>query len=369
MSRLKIVTIVGTRPEIIRLSQLIPRLDEEVNHVLVHTGQNFDRQLNEVFFEELGLRRPDHFLGVDTASVGTVIADTIQKTEALLLLERPDAVVILGDTNSAMAAIISERLHIPVYHLEAGNRSFDRNVPEELNRSLVDHISTFNLVYSEHARRNLLREGLEERRIFLTGSPIPEVIKALGEKIDSSTILSQLDLQPESYLLVSLHRQENVDSDVHLRTVLGRVRETSRELGKRVIFSLHPRTAQRAEAIAEFSDFTFHAPFGLLDYLRLQQGSYCVVSDSGSISEEAITMNFPAVTLRNSMERPEALESGGIILSGTEVGSLTQAIHMARQPKPSASASVYPDTDFSQVVLNVIHSTAPVSRIWSGLRS
>lgn len=368
MTRLKIVTIVGTRPEIIRLSQLIPKLDKEVSHVLVHTGQNFDRQLNEVFFEELGLRSPDHFLAVDTSSFGSVIAETIQKTEALLVSEKPDAVVILGDTNSSMAAIIAERLHIPVYHLEAGNRSFDRNVPEELNRKLVDHISSFNLVYSEHARRNLLREGLEERRIFLTGSPMPEVLRELEGKIRSSAIIEQLGLEADSYLLVSLHRQENVDSEPHLKGVLERLKEASEALGKKVVFSLHPRTAKRVSGFTEFSDFIFHAPFGLVDYLKLQQSSYCVISDSGSVSEEALSLNFPAVTLRNSMERPEALESGGIILAGTEDGDLLQAIHLARQPKPSAAARVYPNTDFSSLVLNVIHSTAPVSRIWSGLR-
>jgi UDP-N-acetylglucosamine 2-epimerase (non-hydrolysing) len=369
MNRLKVLTIVGTRPEIIRLSVLIPKLDKEVDHVLIHTGQNFDRQLNQVFFEELGLREPDHYLSVDTSSVGSVIADTIRKTESIIEDERPDAVVILGDTNSSLAAVIAERLHIPVYHLEAGNRSFDKNVPEELNRKLVDHISTFNLVYSEHARRNLLREGLDERNIFLTGSPMPEVLAGLEGAISSNSVLSELQLTPDSYLLVSLHRQENVDSETHLMAVLSRIKAVATSLDKKVLFSLHPRTAKKISGLEGLEDFIFHPPFGLIDFISLQKSAYCVVSDSGSISEEALILNFPAVTLRNSMERPEALESGGVILAPTESGDLLQAIQLARQPKPSASQRVYPNLEFSRLVLNVILSTASVSRIWSGLRS
>ncbi len=369
MNRLKVLTVVGTRPEIIRLSALIRRLDKEVDHVLIHTGQNFDRQLNEVFFEDLGLREPDYYLGVDTSSMGSVIADTIRKAESVFVDERPDAVVILGDTNSSLAAIIAERLHIPVYHLEAGNRSFDRNVPEELNRKLVDHVSTFNLVYSEHARRNLLREGLDERNIFLSGSPMPEVLSGLEGPISSSSVLTDLGLARESYLLVSLHRQENVDSEPHLKSLLSRIQNAASALGRKVVFSLHPRTAKRVSSFEGLDDFIFHPPFGLIDYMSLQRSAFCVISDSGSISEEALIMDFPAVTLRNSMERPEALESGGIVLCPTESGDLLQAIHLARQPKPSAAMNVYPDLEFSKVVLNVLLSTASVARIWSGLRS
>lgn len=369
MSKLKVVTIVGTRPEIIRLSSLLPILDEFTEHVLVHTGQNYDRQLNEVFFEELNLRLPDVFLNVETTSFGAAMADTIRETEKVLTDLRPDAVLILGDTNSAISAVVAERLQIPVYHMEAGNRSFDRNVPEELNRKLVDHIASFNLVYSEHARRNLIREGLEERFIYLTGSPLPEVLKANSSAINDSKVLSELGLSPSSYILLSLHRQENVDSSENLNSMLSSIDEVASKLGVSVVFSVHPRTKSRISPEMVNGRFVMHEPFGFFDYMKLQKNAYCVISDSGSVSEEALIMGFPAVTMRNSMERPEALESGGVILAPTQSGALEASIELARRPKPGQSQEVYPDVNFSTAVLNILNSTAKVSRIWLGHRN
>ncbi len=369
MSRLKVVTIVGTRPEIIRLSSLLLVLDEYTDHVLVHTGQNYDRQLNEVFFEELKLRLPDYVLNVDTTSFGAVMADTIRETEKVLTEIRPDAVLILGDTNSAISAVVAERMQIPVYHMEAGNRSFDRNVPEELNRKLVDHVASFNLVYSEHARRNLIREGLEERFVFLTGSPLPEVLNANSQSIEQSSVLGDLGLRPHSYILLSLHRQENVDSIDNLSTMLSNIDRAAKSLGVNVVFSVHPRTQSKIRPEMTSDRFLIHSPFGFFDYMKLQKNAYCVISDSGSVSEESLIMGFPAVTLRNSMERPEALESGGVILAPTESESLETAISLARRPKPSQASDVYGPVGFSATVLNILNSTAKVSRIWLGRRN
>ncbi len=369
MSKLKVVTIVGTRPEIIRLSSLLPALDEYTDHILVHTGQNYDRQLNEVFFEELNLRLPDYVLNVDTTSFGTVMADTIRGTEQVLTEVRPDAVLILGDTNSAISAVVAERMKIPVYHMEAGNRSFDRNVPEELNRKLVDHIASFNLVYSEHARRNLIREGLEERFVFLTGSPLPEVLEANSNAIEQSKVLENLGVSRDSYILLSLHRQENVDSIENLSTMLSSIDSAAKALGVSVVFSLHPRTQSKILPGMISDRFLIHSPFGFFDYMKLQKNAYCVISDSGSVSEESLIMGFPAVTLRNSMERPEALESGGVILAPTESQSLEEAILLARRSKPSQAGDVYPSFGFSAAVLNILQSTARVSEIWLGRKN
>jgi UDP-N-acetylglucosamine 2-epimerase (non-hydrolysing) len=369
MSRLKVVTIVGTRPEVIRLSSLLPALDEYTDHILVHTGQNYDRQLNEVFFEELNLRLPDHVLKVDTSSFGTVMADTIRGTERVLTEVRPDAVLILGDTNSAISAVVAERMKIPVYHMEAGNRSFDRNVPEELNRKLVDHIASFNLVYSEHARRNLIREGLEERFVFLTGSPLPEVLEANSNAIEQSKVLENLGVSRGGYILLSLHRQENVDSIENLSTMLSSIDSAAKALGVSVVFSLHPRTQSKITPEMISDRFLIHSPFGFFDYMKLQKNAYCVISDSGSVSEESLIMGFPAVTLRNSMERPEALESGGIVLAPTGTQSLETAILLARRSKPSQASEVYSTVGFSSAVLNILQSTARVSEIWLGRRN
>lgn len=367
MRKLKVVTLVGTRPEIIRLSRLIPVLDQHTNHVLVHTGQNYDPQLSDVFFEELEIRTPDYYLGVDTTSFGTVMGDTLKKSEEVFRKEKPDAVMILGDTNSALAAIVAERMHIPVYHMEAGNRSFDRNVPEELNRKLVDHVSTFNLVYSEHARRNLLREGLGERFIYLTGSPMPEILGHYSAKASTSQVLQGLGISPSSYLLLSLHRQENVDDIERLDAMLHKVNEFAKRSDLRVVFSVHPRTATQVRNQASLEQFIFSKPFGFIDYLSLQKDAYCVISDSGSLPEEALVLGFPAVIFRNSMERPEALEAGQLVMAATDIQDIEPLIRRARESNIGRVNPVYPDLGFSGLVMSLLESTARLANSWTGV--
>ena len=306
-TKLKIVTIVGTRPEIIRLSRTMARLDEYVNQVIVHTGQNYDYELNEVFWKELELRKPDYFLEVDTSSLGATIGDILRKTGELLQKEKPDGLLVLGDTNSCLSAYIAKRMHIPVFHMEAGNRSFDFNVPEETNRRIIDHIADFNLVYTEHARRHLLSEGLPHRRIYLTGSPMREVLNFYLPKINQSGILSLLGMEREKYFVVSTHREENVDNPSNLKKILGVLEELANKYNLPVIVSTHPRTRKRIEQFAETSlnnNIQFLKPFGFLDYVNLQQHALCTLSDSGTISEESSILNFPAISLRQSMERP-----------------------------------------------------------------
>ena len=364
------VTIVGTRPEIIRLSRLIPKLDNYTDHILVHTGQNYDRQLNEVFFEDLELRQPDYFLNVDTTSVGTVMGDTLRKSEEVFLEEKPDAVMILGDTNSAIAAVVAERMSIPVYHMEAGNRSFDRNVPEELNRKMVDHVATFNLPYNDFSMRNLLAEGVHPRFIHKTGSPIREVYEYFKEKILESKVVERLNLARGEYFLVSLHRQENVDDPQRLLASLEVLEAIRDQFRLPIIVSTHPRTRLRLESLAktELLGIQFHEPFGYLDYNKLQLDAKCVISDSGTISEEAAIMNFRAVTLRDSMERPEALQTGTITMIG--LGSQTTSLALKHALERSA-IDAYPEgyevADFSHKVLSFLLSSAPLAQKWKGM--
>ena len=365
------MTIVGTRPEIIRLSRLIPKLDEHTDHILVHTGQNYDRQLNDVFFEELELRPPDYYLEVDTSSMGTVMGDTLRKAEEVFLREKPDAVMILGDTNSAIAAVVAERMHIPVYHMEAGNRSFDNNVPEELNRKMVDHVASFNLPYNDYSMRNLLNEGIHPRRIQKTGSPIAEIYEHYRTKIDSSGILDQLDLKTDSHFLISVHRQENVDIPDRLSLVLDCLRALRDEFGLPVLVSTHPRTRAKLSALSQddLGEIIFHEPFGYLDYNKLQENAYCVVSDSGTISEESSIAGFPGVSLRDSIERPEALETGSTILAGLDVSTLLDSVRLAI--KGLASTQIpegYEVQDFSERVLRFLVSTAKKHHSWAGVR-
>ena len=369
MKKLKVVTIVGTRPEIIRLSRLIPRLDEHTDHVLVHTGQNYDRQLNEVFFEDLELRHPNYYLNVDTTSFGTVMGDTLRKSEEVFLNEKPDAVMILGDTNSAIAAVVAERMHIPVYHMEAGNRSFDNNVPEELNRRMVDHVATFNLPYNDYSMRNLLNEGIHPRFIHKTGSPIREIYEYYKEKIAASDVVDRLGLKKGGYFLVSLHRQENVDSPERLRLALDSLTAVRDEWKIPILVSTHPRTRKRLEAIASNSlpGFNFHEPFGYLDYNKLQLDAKCVISDSGTISEESSVMGFPALTLRESSERPESVSSGNIAV--VPIGSSHIVGLVKSLPEGPVSESMpegYESDNFSQRVLNVLSSTAFQASNWLG---
>jgi UDP-N-acetylglucosamine 2-epimerase (non-hydrolysing) len=370
LKKLKVVTIVGTRPEIIRLSRLIPKLDEYTDHILVHTGQNSDPKLNNVFFEDLELRQPDYFLDVDTSSMGSVMGDVLKKSEEVFLKEKPDAVMILGDTNSSIAAIVAERMHIPVYHMEAGNRSFDNNVPEELNRKMVDHIASFNLPYNDYSMRNLLAEGIHPRFIQKTGSPIREIYEHYKDKIAASTAVADLGLSLGGYFLVSVHRQENVDLPERLEKVLDCLVAVREKWGMPVMVSTHPRTRVRLEALAreDLEGITFHEPFGYLDYNKLQLEAKCVISDSGTISEESAIAGFSAVTLRSSMERAEALEVGSIIMTGLDSENLIRAIEITNSTSMSGGLpDGYSIRNFSDSVLRFLFSSNTNHKHWKNL--
>ena len=371
---LKVITIVGTRPELIRLSRVISRLDDAVDHVLVHTGQNYDYMLNDVFFGELGLRRPDHLLGIDTSSLGSVLGQILIRAEEVLLREGPDAVLVLGDTNSSISAVIAKRMHIPVYHMEAGNRCFDENVPEETNRRMIDHVADFNLVYTEHARRNLLAEGLPARRILVTGSPMREVLEHYQSGILASDVNRRLELSDRGYFLVSAHREENVDSTTRLQQLMQCLTAVRDQYGLPIEVSTHPRTRKRLERLAGWSvpaGITFHEPFGFNDYNRLQIGAACVLSDSGTIAEESTILGFPAVTLRDSIERPEALDTGSIMMTGLSAEDVVSAVDltMKTRSEPGRSSPIeYAVSNTSERVVKFIMSTARRSRSWSAIR-
>jgi UDP-N-acetylglucosamine 2-epimerase (non-hydrolysing) len=370
LKKLKVVTIVGTRPEIIRLSMLIPKLDALTDHVLVHTGQNSDPMLSKVFFDDFGLRQPDYYLEVDTSSIGSVLGDTLRKSEEVFRKEKPNAVMILGDTNSAIAAVVAERMHIPVYHMEAGNRSFDKNVPEELNRKMVDHVASFNLPYNNYSMHNLLSEGIHPRNILKTGSPILEIFRHYKNKIDESTVLSDLKLTKNSYILVSVHRQENVDLPSRLSIILECLRGLRDEFALPLLVSTHPRTKAKLPHFedSDLKGIDFHEPFGYFDYNKLQTNAFCVVSDSGSISEESSIIGFPAVSIRDSIERPEALEAGSIILSGLNSDNLIASVMLSRTlQKPYKLPDGYEVEDFSSRVLKFLFSTARLHSTWHGL--
>jgi len=384
LKKLKILTVVGTRPEIIRLSRVMSLLDQFVNHIIVHTGQNYDYELNEIFWTELELRKPDHFLNVDTTSLGSAVGDIIRKTEEVLKLEQPDALLVLGDTNSCLSAYIAKRMHIPIFHLEAGNRSFDFNVPEEINRRVIDHIADFNLVYTEHARRHLLSEGLPHRRIYLTGSPMKEVLDHYMPKIKQSTALSTLGLEPKKYFLVSVHREENVDNPENLQKILTILNNLADEYQLPVIISTHPRTRKRLGALdpslnnehsalsTQHSALVFHKPFGFIDYVYLQMNALCTISDSGTISEESSILNFPAISLRQSMERPEAQDAGTIILTGFDPGTVLNSIKTVITEFEITGgyhniATDYTIDNTSWRVLKLIQGNTRLSNLWWGV--
>lgn len=373
-AKLKVLTVVGTRPEIIRLSRVMSLLDQFVDHIIAHTGQNYDYELNQVFFDELELRKPDHFMNVDTSSLGASVGDIMRKTEEILKLEKPDAFLVLGDTNSCLAAYIAKRLHIPIFHMEAGNRCFDFNVPEETNRKVVDHISDFNLVYTEHARRHLLAEGLPHRRIYLTGSPMKEVLDYYMPKINDSKSLKTLNLNPKEYFIISTHREENVDNPENLRKIMIILNRIAEDYKMPVIVSTHPRTRKRLEEISDIkmnSLVKFMKPFGFLDYINLQMKALCTVSDSGTISEESSILNFPAISLRQSMERPEAQDAGTIILTGFEpqivLDSIKITIEEHNQRKYISTPQEYTVSDTSWRVLNLILGNSNLSNLWWGI--
>lgn len=330
MGKIKLMTIVGTRPEIIKLSEVIKKSDKYFEHIIVHTGQNYAYTLNEIFFKDLSLREPDYYLGVVGDDLGETMGNIIAKSYQLMQKVQPDAVLILGDTNSALSAISAKRLKIPIFHMEAGNRCFDENLPEEINRRIVDHISDVNLPYSEHARRYLFSEGVKKEQIYVTGSPMAEVLEINRKKIKESKILETLGLKEKEYILLSAHREENIDNEKNFFELMNSINTMAETYKVPVIYSVHPRSKK----FIEQRGFKFHSlvrtlePFGFSDYNNLQKNSLCVVSDSGTLAEESAILHFPAVSIRTSTERPEALDKGGFIIGSISQKSLLQAIEM-----------------------------------------
>jgi len=391
---MKVLTVVGTRPEIIRLSRVMALLDEHLTQVIVHTGQNYDYELNEIFWNELELRKPDYFLNVDTTSLGAAVGDIIRKTEEVLVKEKPDALLVLGDTNSCLSAYMAKRMHIPIFHMEAGNRSFDFNVPEEVNRRIIDHIADFNLVYTEHARRHLISEGLPHRRIYLTGSPMKEVLDYYKPKIEGSRILERLELKSskfkmqnangkmqnvnEGYFVVSVHREENVDNPENLKKIITVLNRLAEKYKLPIIVSTHPRTRKRLEALKSSivirnSSILFSPPFGFLDYVHLQQHALCTLSDSGTISEESSILGFPAISLRQSMERPEAQDTGSIILTGFDpeivLDSVKLSIGEHQKGLTRQLPADYNIDNTSMRVLKLIMGNTRLSNRWHGIQN
>lgn len=372
--RLKVLTIVGTRPEIIRLSRVMSLLDEHVNHLIAHTGQNYDYELNEIFYKDLQLRLPDFYLNVDITSLEASIGDIIRKSGELMRQEKPDALLVLGDTNSCLSAYIARRLHIPIFHMEAGNRCFDFNVPEEINRRIIDHIADFNLVYTEHARRHLISEGLPHRRIYLTGSPMFEVLKYYRPQIESSKIVERLKLKAHNYFIVSTHREENVDNPDNLKRIISILNRLCEDYKMPVILSTHPRTRKRLESVIDLKInplIQFLKPFGFTEYINLQMNARCTISDSGTISEESAILNFPAISLRNSMERPEAQDAGTIILTGFDLDNVLSSIkitiseHNNNISKHIPNDYQVPDTSWR--VLKLVQGLSSLSNNWQGI--
>ena len=366
MRKLKVMTIVGTRPEIIRLAETIKKCDLYFEHILVHTGQNWDYTLNDVFFKELELREPNHFLGVVGNNLGETMGNIIAKSYEILVQEQPDALLILGDTNSCLSAIAAKRLKIPVFHMEAGNRCFDQNVPEEINRRIVDVTSDVNLAYTEHARRYLLSEGMRKEYTFVTGSPLPEVFARYMPKIDESDVLERLGLKKGKFILVSAHREENIDNDENFKSLTDALNAIAETYNMPVIYSTHPRSWKRIEekGIKFHENIKQLKPFGFYDYNKLQKESFCVLSDSGSLAEESNIMGFPAVSIRTSTERPEAVDKGSVILGGITFDSITQAIEVITKEKELGEELVkvhdYTDINVSTKVVNIIQGYTSV---------
>lgn len=356
------MTIVGTRPEIIKLAETIKACDKYFDHHLVHTGQNWDYNLNDIFFKELGLRAPDYFLESVGDDLGSTIGNIISKTYKLMSELKPDAILILGDTNSALSAISAKRHKIPIFHMEAGNRCFDENLPEEINRKIVDHISDINLPYTEHARRYLLEEGVRKEHVFVTGSPMRELINKYRDNIDRSDVLSRLDLQKDGYILVSAHREENIDNEDNFLSLMNALNDVAEEYQLPVIYSTHPRT----EKMLQNRGFKAHAlvknmkPFGFFDYNKLQMDSFCVLSDSGTLAEESNILGFSGVSLRTSTERPEVLDKGTMIIGGIKTHDVLQSIQLSRDlkndNKPILLAPDYTDENVSIKIVNLIQS-------------
>lgn len=371
---LKVMTLVGTRPELIKMSRVIAELDRQVNHVLVHSGQNYDYELNQVFFDDLEIRKPDHFLGAIGETAAQTIAEVIAKADAVFELERPDALLLYGDTNTCLAVIAAKRRKIPVFHMEAGNRCFDQRVPEELNRKVLDHLSDINLVLTEHARRYLIAEGIRPETIIKTGSHMHEVLEYYMPKIEQSDVLRREGLETGKFFIVSAHREENVDTPENLRDLLKTLRSLADEYGYPVVVSTHPRTRKRLAALGESLEhplLRFVKPFGLLDYIKLQMAAFCVLSDSGTITEEASLLNLPAVTLRNAHERPEGMDEGTLIMSGLKSDSVLAAVRVITRQHQLGKRTIPLVPDYAggavslQVVRVVLSYTEYVKRtVW-----
>jgi len=358
---MKVMTLVGTRPEIIKLSRVIAELDARVRHVLVHTGQNFDYELNQVFFEQLEIRKPDHFLEAAAENAAQTIGNVIAKADAVMAAEQPDALLLLGDTNSCLAAIPAKRRKIPIFHMEAGNRCFDQRVPEEINRRIVDHVSDINLTYTEHARGYLLREGLAPETVIKTGSPMKEVLGAYRGKIDRSRALEELGVQPGAFFLVSAHREENVDSEQNFGDLLAALEALAAKYGQPIIFSAHPRTRKRLDALQPAlqpklaGQIRFLKPLGFLDYVKLEMNARCVISDSGTITEESSLLGFPAVTIRQAHERPEGMDEGTLIMCGLKPGGVLEAVAtVLAQHAEGRRPRLVPDYDVADVSSKVV---------------
>jgi len=372
MGKLRLMTFVGTRPEIIKLSEVIKKCDMYFEHTLVHTGQNYAYTLNEIFFKDLELRAPDYYLGVAGENLGETIGNVISKSYNLLSETIPDAVLVLGDTNSALIAISANRLKIPIFHMEAGNRCFDENLPEEINRRIVDHISDVNLPYSEHARRYLFSEGVKKEQIYVTGSPIAEVLKANALKIEQSPVLDKLGLEKKKYILLSAHREENIDNEKNFFELMQAVNELAENYKIPLIYSLHPRSEKFIkERNFQFSSYVRTLePFGFSDYNNLQMHSLCVVSDSGTLAEESAILHFPGVSIRTSTERPEAIDKGSFIIGSISKESLLQAVEMAISMQNNnelfADVPDYTDENVSIKVVKIIQSYTDIinRKVW-----
>jgi UDP-N-acetylglucosamine 2-epimerase (non-hydrolysing) len=355
---MKVMTILGTRPEIIRLSRIIEKLDSHCTHILVHTGQNFDKRLSDVFFEDLAIRKPDYFLGIRSTTPGEQIANILTESEKVMKKERPDKLLLLGDTNSSLSAIVAKRVGIPVIHMEAGNRCYDDRVPEEVNRRIIDHTSDILLPYTERSRANLIREGIPTDRIYVTGNPILEVINYYQDRIHQSTILRQLGISKGNYFLVTLHRSENVDVENRLVEFIRAFSAIARNYGVPVICSLHPRTRDKIHNFnidAGTSGIQFHEPFGFFDFIRLEQDAMCVLSDSGTVQEECCIFHVPNVTLRDVTERPETIECGSNILSGADHDTILGCVKLVlSQPQAWVVPPEYLNEHVSDTILKQI---------------
>ncbi len=360
----KVMTIVGTRPELIKMTRVIAELDQHVNHILIHTGQNYDYELNGLFFEDLGIRKPDYFLEAVGDNAAQTIARVIEKSDAILEKEKPDAVLLYGDTNSCLAVIAAKRRKIPVFHMEAGNRCFDQRVPEELNRKVLDHLSDINLVLTEHARRYLIAEGIRPETIIKTGSHMQEVLEYYMPRIERSDILNKLGLEPNQFFIVSAHREENIDSPQNMQDMIQTLNALAQEYKVPVIVSTHPRTKKKLDSmeLGKLNPLVqFLKPFGFCDYIKLQMEALCVVSDSGTISEEGSLLNLPAITIRNAHERPEGMDVGTLIMSGLKKDRVLNAVKVIIAQHDKSKRVIHPVADYeggpvSKQILRIVLS-------------